>query len=362
MNKEIYNTNDIIDVINIAKQNNYKITIFSQGNSDESSYTSNTKFIKIINKMDKIIEININSEYVIVESNVTWLQLIEELDKYDYTIYSSQSGLTFSIGGSLCGNAHGRKTEFPMIKDTIIEFNFIDGNGSLHTINEYNSIFNAMAGSLGLLGIITTIKIRIKKRYNLNLRLNIIPLNQNSINYINELHNDNNVCMINFQCCYFNKINEIMISTHYYCDNKKNTNFDKNIYNKNLQLYYTIILIIFYIMSKFDIFNKIRWQIEKYSLQLNINNKCINVNNCFDNWSKPYLSNFKIIEFFFPKNHFLYCQNTIMNIFNKYMRVLSSGSRIVYEKNYSIGFIRFSHSASKQKPYLSLVINFILIS
>ena len=81
MNKEIYNTNDIIDVINIAKQNNYKITIFSQGNSDESSYTSNTKFIKIINKMDKIIEININSEYVIVESNVTWLQLIEELDK-----------------------------------------------------------------------------------------------------------------------------------------------------------------------------------------------------------------------------------------------------------------------------------------
>jgi FAD/FMN-containing dehydrogenase len=61
--------------------------------------------------MNKIIEINTTYDYAIVEGATTWFELIKELDKYDYTILSCQSGLTFSIGGSFCGNAHGKKTK-----------------------------------------------------------------------------------------------------------------------------------------------------------------------------------------------------------------------------------------------------------
>ena len=114
-------------------------------------------------------------------------------------------------------------------------------------------------------------------------------------------------------------------------------------------------------MSKFEIMDETRWNIEKNAL-LNLNNniKCINVNNSFDNWTKLYVNNFKIIEFFFPIKNFLYCQKIIMKIFyDNNMNVLSSGSRIVFEKNISPNFLRFSQYASRKKPYVSLVINFI---
>ena len=41
------------------------------------------------------------------------------------------------------------------------------------------------------------------------------------------------------------------------------------------------------------------------------------------------------------------------------MNVLSSGSRIVYEQQTTLGFLRFSQYASKAYPYISLVVNFI---
>ena len=42
------------------------------------------------------------------------------------------------------------------------------------------------------------------------------------------------------------------------------------------------------------------------------------------------------------------------------MNVLSSGSRIVFEmQENNQGFLRFSQYATKSKPYISLVVNFI---
>lgn len=362
MKNQIYNEEDAIQNILKAKEQGYKITFSSIENSDASSFTSNYKFIKLENKMNKIIEINTQHEYAIVESGITWEELIAELDKYDYTILSCQSGLNFSIGGSFCGNAHGKKTKTPLVKDTIIDFYFIDGNGNKMFVNNTDSIFNAFAGSLGLLGFITTIKIKICKKYSVTLNVEIIPLNNNSLKHITQLIYDNNVCMINMQCSYFKKIKEIILSTFNYCKyNKKIEELKKNNSKTSAKIFYTLVIILFWILSKFNTFDEFRWNIEKnavLSSEKNIN--CINVNNSFDNWTKLTLPNFKIIEFFFPENYFLYCQETLMEIFYKNnMSVLSSGSRIIYERNKTPGFIRFSQYASKMHPYIGLVINFV---
>jgi hypothetical protein len=143
-------------------------------------------------------------------------------------------------------------------------------------------------------------------------------------------------------------------------DRPSSDEFDKDYYLQNLSYYYTFIIILFMLLSNFKIFNKFRWDIEVNAI-MNSDYKCKNINNAFDNWSKPYLYNFKIIEFFFPKSDYLYCQKTIMHIFEKNnMPVLSSGSRIIFEKTRTPGFLRFSSNASIEQPYYSLVINFIM--
>lgn len=362
MIKEIYNEIDFLQTLKKAKEEQYKITFCSEKNADDNSFTSNYKYIQIKNKMNKVIEINTKEEYVIVESGVTWFNLIQELDKYGYTIISCQSGLTFSVGGSFCGNVHGKKTKIPMVKDTVIEIEYIDGIGNKNKVQAHDTIFHAFPGSLGLLGFITKMKIQIQKKYGVRLQVYIIPFKYETIHSIYKLSNNENVCMINFQCSYFEKIQEILLSVFYIetCNNVlEDIKLSSN--NEHIKIYYTFIIILFWLMSKFEFLDEYRWSIEKNALYKLYNPKCININNSYDTWTKLYVKNFKIMEFFFPIDHFLYCQKRIMKIFSKYnMKILSSGSRIVFEKiNNHQGFLRFSQYASKEKPYVSLVLNFI---
>lgn len=369
MQKEIFCGRDIVDVLQYAKEHKCKLTVFSQGNADEGLYSSNERHIRIVNRMNRILEINLEDQYVVVESGVTWLQLIEELDHLDYTIYSSQSGLTFSIGGSFCGNAHGRKTEYPMIQETILSFDFYDGYGREHTVHESNPLFHAMAGSLGLLGIITRLTLKIKKKYGVVLRYENLPLHETSVAYIHWLHFQKEVCMINFQTSYFEEIPEILLCYHVYefCGSLTETvtkampldPLDISLYTTNWSLFFTFVLLLFSLFSRFSFLNTVRWNIEKHALKASITHHCKNVNNSFDNWSKPYIREFRIIEFFFKKADYMYCQSTCMRLFRKHgMYVLSSGSRIVYERKKTKGFMRFSHSSSQEDPYFSLVIDF----
>lgn len=361
MIKNIYQDSDFYESIKLANKEGYKLTISSEQNSDDTSFTSSYTYIQLENKMNKIIEINTTHNYAIVEGAVTWFDLINELDKYDYTVISCQSGLTFSIGGSFCGNAHGKKTKTPMVKDTVLGFEYIDGIGNKKRVDAYDDIFHAFPGSLGLLGFITTMKLKIQKKYGILLSVCKIPLNDSSIDLIHQLSKKENMCMINFQCSYFENIQEIILSTFYYnkCDTLEQIKISS--FNLHIKLYFSLIIIIFYLMSKFEFFNESRWNIEKNALlSLNESSKCINVNNSFDNWTKIYVNNFKIIEFFFPKAHFLYCQKTMMQIFrDNNTPVLSSGSRLVFEQQPRQGFLRFSQYASHAEPYMSLVINYI---
>jgi len=358
------NSNEIKKIILDAYTNKYTISINSKPmNADEFVLTTKSghRHRRIQNRMNRIIEINTFENYIIVESGITWVEIIDELDKIGCTILTTQSGLTFSVGGSFCGNAHGRKTYIPMIKDTVTEFTFMDGEGDIHTVDEKSDVYHAFPGSLGLLGVILTLKINIRKNYNVCTNQEIIPYNEKSLNYIWSLSQNPNTCMINFQASYFPSISEIILVYHTYDNNSTiNDKFDSYKYLTDSRWYYTFCILILLILSFFNFLNPSRWNIEKYVSESAISKQCININTAFDTWSKPYNPGFRIIEFFFPKKDFIYCQMSLMNIFTKHgMTPLSCGSRIIYEKNASKTYIRFSGMASITNPYISLVIDFI---
>ena len=355
---------EIKDILADARTNNYTLSVSATVmNSDTLVLTSTTvekSHKRIINNMKKIIEINTNENYIVVESGITWVEILEKLDTLGYTLLTTQSGLTFSVGGSFCGNAHGRKTYIPMVKDTIKEFTFIDGEGDIHTVDERFDVYHAFPGSLGLLGIIVTLKLNIRKVYNVCTKQEIIPYTEKSLDYILSLSQNPTICMINFQTSYFSDIREIILVKHTYNNTPINDKYDSSKYLKDSRWYYTFCVLVLFILSLFSILNAARWKLEKYVSESSITTKCININNAFDNWSKPYNPNFRIIEFFFPRAHYMYCQTTLMELFTKNGMVpLSSGSRIIYEQVPSKGYLRFSSMSSKSNPYMSLVINYI---
>jgi hypothetical protein len=327
--------------------------------------------------MNRILEINTTANYAVVEGGVTWLVLLTELDKYGFTLVSCQSGLTFSVAGSFCGNAHGKKTRVPMIKDAVLEFEFIDGRGMKHVVCPEDPIFHAFPGSLGLLGFITRMKIKIEKRYATTVNVLTVHLTNTSIQEINRLTKMENICMLNFRCSYFTeKIPEIVLLIYFcgssLCSPYPNYFLEKmevSSFHEQMKIYYTLIVILLWFLANGlgEPFDETRWNAEKADL-LKLNEKeprCMNVNNTFEIWTKIYVPGFRIIEFFFPIEHFMYSQQVIMRIFHENnMRVLSSGSRILFEESlegshFGMGFLRFSKYASKNHPYISLTVNFI---
>ena len=287
---------DIKTIIENTIKNKQTLSVVVTMNADKFVLTSNTtNHVCVLNNMKRIIEINTNNEYVIVDSGITWVSLLEELDKINYTLYTTQSGLTFSVGGSFCGNAHGRKTFIPMVKDTILEFTFIDSTGDLHTVDNRSDIFYAFPGSLGLLGIILQLKIKIRKRYNVCASHTIIPYSEQSIDYVFSRTQDPSVCMINVQMSYFNDIKEMILVEHTYGDGLVKDEYDKQKYTADSSIYYTFCIVLLVILSTFTFLNSTRWNLEKSVSKSAINTDCININNSFDNWSKPFYPNFKII-------------------------------------------------------------------
>jgi len=166
--------------------------------------------------------------------------------------------------------------------------------------------------------------------------------------------------MINVQTSYFDNIKEMILVEHTYSNGLVKDDYDKTKYTANSSIYYTFCIVLLVILSTFTVLNSTRWSLEKSVSKSAINKDCININNSFDNWSKPFYPNFRIIEFFFPKKYYMYCQTTCMKLFTFYgMTPLSSGTRVIYEQEQTRGYMRFSHASSRKNPYFSLVINFI---
>ena len=428
---------DVLFYIHFARKNKYTISISSlKPNADDylfmdgdthphappTTTPQNNKHLILQNGMTRILSIDTIRNIVVVESGITWEVLLKELNKIGYTLISTQSALGFSVGGSFVGNAHGRKIETPMVKDTVMSFEFIDGNGHKHSISYTQPLFHAFAGSLGLLGFISILYIRIQPSYEVIYKTKLLPYNYNAIAYIKQLcrDGDNNISMLNFRASYFpEEIPEILLIAEFITttpatstpqthtkqlidrsttptpappNNNPNrytytsmsyfdtyTTITPQQHQAHLSppsvitttpriitiMYFSCLVVVVWFMSFFCALDATRWQIEKQMLvylpRKDIN---VNVNDTYETWAQPYITNFKIIEFFFPCEDFLYCHKTILFLLHKYhMRVLSSGSRIIFERGgrgKGAGYIRFSQYATLEKPYFSLTLNFII--
>jgi hypothetical protein len=337
--------------------------------------TSRIPSIHCINKMNKIIEINTVDNYAIVEGGISWLELLIELDKINYTICSAQSGLNFSVAGSICVNAHGRNTKYSLIKDTVLSMEFIDGRGVKNTVSSNDILYHLLPGSMGLLGFITKVKIIIQPIYNFRQEFYTIPYDKHAVKHILNVFNEKDIHMLNVRFGAFiphdihpnlQTRNEVIINLHRRCDSPTHlSKIDVQKYSQNYEYFYTCCAIIIYFLSMFSILDNFRWNIEKYFLENSINEKCDNVNNTYEVWNRPYLKDFKIMEFFFPSKHFIYCQTSILNIFKENgVLILSSGSRIIIEKRipflYQKNKMNYSSFSTILEPYISLSLNFFI--
>ncbi|MHC1592285.1 MAG: FAD-binding oxidoreductase [Candidatus Helarchaeales archaeon] len=172
------NKHDIVKIVKLA--NEFKLPIIPRaGNTSLAGQVlpvkENTIMLDVGRHMNKIIEINYDEEFCVVEPGVEFLKLQETLAKENYFFPAEPgSGFACMIGGMVGNNASGATSfRFGTTRDytrgleVVLASGKIIKTGHHRTGNEKSvaglDLTSLFVGSEGTLGIITEITLKIQK-------------------------------------------------------------------------------------------------------------------------------------------------------------------------------------------------------
>ena len=163
-------TQEVVDVVKYAHKN--KIPLVSRGTG--SGYTGGSLPIKggivmSLEQMDKILEINQEQKYVVVESGVITLDLKNEVAKKDLLYAPDPSSDKMStLGGNVAENAGGLKgRKYGVTRNYVLGLEFVLPDGELVKTGIFDpedsgyDLESLIIGSEGTLGIITKMALRL---------------------------------------------------------------------------------------------------------------------------------------------------------------------------------------------------------
>ena len=165
---EIYypkNKKDIIKIINYAIQNDKKILPIGSGLSWFDTIFNSENIILNLEKIKKKFIFNENIGELTISSQFKIKEIINQLNKFGWSLYSIPGGGEVSIGGCIGNDVHGKDSfKYGNFSQSIIELEIILPNKKIVKCSkEKNSeIFKSVCGGLGLLGVITEVKIKLK--------------------------------------------------------------------------------------------------------------------------------------------------------------------------------------------------------
>src|SRR5437660_6579731 len=134
-------------------------------------------------ELDRVISFDRERGLLEAEAGIQWPKLIRTYleaqtdGKKQWGIAQKQTGAdTFTLGGSLSSNVHGRGLKMkPLISD-VESFTLIDPTGKTVRCSrsENNELFRLAVGGYGLFGLISTVTLRLVPRQKLRRAVEII--------------------------------------------------------------------------------------------------------------------------------------------------------------------------------------------
>jgi FAD/FMN-containing dehydrogenase len=172
------NTAEVQDLIKKAKSLNSRVKPIGASHSATEIMCANGMVVPMsqLNKVIGISEIN-GVKVVEAESGITVFELSKWLHQKGYAL----AGLPHmgfrdvTIGGAMATGSHGSTPKHHGVISNIVEaVEFIDGFGKRNYLERQTANseeFKALTASLGLLGIVTKVKFRIQKKFNLAVNI-----------------------------------------------------------------------------------------------------------------------------------------------------------------------------------------------
>jgi decaprenylphospho-beta-D-ribofuranose 2-oxidase len=164
------NKKDIFQTIDYAKKNKIKILPIGSGLSwYDTIFNSDNIIIDLINYKKKFI-FDKNKGELLISSQFKIKDIMPKLNKYGWSLYSIPGGSDVTIGGCIGNDVHGKDSfKYGNFSQNIIEFELVLTNKTIIKCSRFRNseVFKATVGGLGLIGIITSVKLNLKKISNI---------------------------------------------------------------------------------------------------------------------------------------------------------------------------------------------------
>lgn len=96
-------------------------------------------------------------------------ELSTELERRGLALSGLGGHALQTVGGALSSGVHGSSLGQPRLSETVTELRLVDGLGCSHTLTPEHPHFAAAALSLGALGVLTTVTLRVQPTYRLHV-------------------------------------------------------------------------------------------------------------------------------------------------------------------------------------------------
>ena len=184
---------EIIEIFKFALSNNLTVSIVGGMRSYSDNFLNSEISINI-NNLKKIIELNRNE--LLVQSGVTFYEIIEFLDNKGLMTEVIPGTGHVTIGGAISNNIHGKNAfKSGFFGNHVNEITYINLSSfkiEKCTREKNRDIFYSIISGLGVIGVILEVKINLKEIKHLTVSENHISVNNinNLLTKINEIEKE----------------------------------------------------------------------------------------------------------------------------------------------------------------------------
>lgn len=167
---EIYPSNieECINIIEIAKKNQLSICNKGNGLSYSDLITNTGNIVLNLNKLNKILNWDQYSGIIEVESGVSFAQIFNLCMIDNWSLSSCPGSMDITVGGAISNNVHGKDSyKMGNFGNHVISLQILSESGEIIEIDKTKNreLFLSIIGGLGLIGIITKVKLQLTKIY-----------------------------------------------------------------------------------------------------------------------------------------------------------------------------------------------------
>src|SRR5881394_3898220 len=174
---------ELADIVRSASRKGLPISVSGCRHSMGGQQFATDSICIDTRSLDRVISFDQEHGLIEAETGIQWPKLIRtyldaQADKAkQWGIAQKQTGAdTFTLGGSLSSNVHGRGLAMKPLISNIESFTLIDADGKSIRCwrNENNELFRAAIGGYGLFGLIDSVTLRLVPRQKLRRVVEII--------------------------------------------------------------------------------------------------------------------------------------------------------------------------------------------